>query len=478
MLLKKLLLILFFSAVTASCFSQEGITYLDADWKKCSREDARYYRVVSVTDKGFLVQDLYLNNKPQMIAYCSRVEPELIYDGIVTHFDENGKITSTGKYKKGVQYGLWMRTKNKGADTTYVVYYLDGSFNYEYKNLEFTYFGNIAPQYLGGSVAINNLITKNLKYPEKAKTERIGGKLDVYFVIDTFGKISNIKVLNNISKEIDEEGIRLIKLLDSWVPATRFNTNTTVAYTIPILFFPDEQYKKEYYDQESKKNIYTAFIDKNRKIVDSTSASFYTIYMGNDDSYKSGTNETYLMTGVLLSKEDHQLDQNGKREEKTTYYYDDRKVRTIFSELEGKNNGEFLEYYPNGKLKRKELYKTDSLIQGNCYTKEGLDTAYYKADYRHASFPGGEKGFDNFIKSTLKYPKKAKLRRISGTVTVQFTIDKYGNSKNISVPKSANKFLAEEALRVISLMPQWEQGYMIDHALSTIQTRAIVFSLK
>lgn len=449
-------------------------TYLDQNWEKCQKKEASYFRTAKKKGELYLVKDMYMNGKMQMFAECSAIEPKLIYNGKVTRYDEMGRIVSSGNYKDGVQYGLWMRINNKTMDTTYVDYYLDGSFDYHPKATNYSKPEEFSPQYLGGSSAIKELIYKNLKYPEASKNKRTGGKLDLHFTIDTSGKISNIVPANSLDSLIDKEGIRLISLLNNWVPATKSGKKISVNYAIPILFFPDKKFEDEYNDQEAQKKMYKVFFDIDRKVVDSAAANFYTIYYGADTTGQTGTNETFLMTGILLSKTDY-TNKEGKREETITYYYESGKIRSVQHTVEGKTVGEFLVYHPNGKIKRKEIYREGEFKQGYAYTKYGKDTTFREIDERQAFFPGWEKGLNKYVEQNFVYPKKLGKKNIKGVARVGYTIDKYGNVKNVTLISGVHPLLDAELIRVIQSMPKWIPGYMRDHAISFYHTYSVRF---
>ncbi|OFY83539.1 MAG: hypothetical protein A3F72_13020 [Bacteroidetes bacterium RIFCSPLOWO2_12_FULL_35_15] len=128
--MKTLLLTIFLSIYINFCFSQKDTTFFDKDWKKCVRTEAHFFRVIKKDGDNYLVKDMYINNRPQMIAICSSIEEPLIKNGKCTFYDENGIITSQGSYSNNKQVGLWMKLKNNGQDTTLVEYSLNGDFNY------------------------------------------------------------------------------------------------------------------------------------------------------------------------------------------------------------------------------------------------------------------------------------------------------------------------------------------------------------
>jgi protein TonB len=73
-------------------------------------------------------------------------------------------------------------------------------------------------------------------------------------------------------------------------------------------------------------------------------------------------------------------------------------------------------------------------------------------------FPGGEKEMTKFIKNNMKYPSLAAENGISGTVIVNFVIDRDGRITRIKVVRGVGGGCDEEAIRVLNLMPLWTPG--------------------
>ena len=74
------------------------------------------------------------------------------------------------------------------------------------------------PKYPGGHAAMERFFVANLRYPDGE--EGINGKIIIQFAVDTFGNVINIKISKGICHELDQEAIRLIRLLKGWTPAT------------------------------------------------------------------------------------------------------------------------------------------------------------------------------------------------------------------------------------------------------------------
>ena len=73
-------------------------------------------------------------------------------------------------------------------------------------------------------------------------------------------------------------------------------------------------------------------------------------------------------------------------------------------------------------------------------------------------YPGGEEERVNFLVKNIKYPEEARKNGISGTVFITFIIEKSGEITNIKVLKGVDEILDNEAIRVISIMPDWKPG--------------------
>ncbi|MBR6828646.1 MAG: energy transducer TonB, partial [Prevotella sp.] len=50
------------------------------------------------------------------------------------------------------------------------------------------------------------------------------------------GSITNVKVVKNVSEEIDAEAVRVINAMPKWKPVKQSGKDVRVKYTIPISF--------------------------------------------------------------------------------------------------------------------------------------------------------------------------------------------------------------------------------------------------
>ncbi|MFN8354979.1 MAG: energy transducer TonB [Spirosomataceae bacterium] len=73
-----------------------------------------------------------------------------------------------------------------------------------------------------------------------------------------------------------------------------------------------------------------------------------------------------------------------------------------------------------------------------------------------ASFPGGLGKMDEFLSSSMIYPRGS--QRLAGTVDLSFIIDPRGFVKDVQVVKGLRADIDTEARRVFLLMPRWIPG--------------------
>ena len=92
------------------------------------------------------------------------------------------------------------------------------------------------PEFPGGMGKLMIYLVKNTKYPKAAKEVGIQGKVFVGFIINKRGKITHVKLIKSVSKELDEEAIRVISSMPKWAPGKQHGKKVKVKYIIPINF--------------------------------------------------------------------------------------------------------------------------------------------------------------------------------------------------------------------------------------------------
>lgn len=201
------------------------------------------------------------------------------------------------------------------------------------------------------------------------------------------------------------------------------------------------------------------------------------------------------------SKKSFEVYVNGKEQGESYGYYRSGKIRYKYLYDNGEKNGlaikydtlnrvtwsanykydnidgELLDYWDNGILKRKEIYKDDIMQEGACYDHKGNDTAYYPLE-QMPMFVGGEDELYAFLGKNIRYPLEAKENGISGRIYIQFTVEKDGAITEINELNYLGAGLNKESVRVIKKMPKWIAGEQDGHKVRVKFTLPLSFQLR
>ena len=93
-------------------------------------------------------------------------------------------------------------------------------------------------------------------------------------------------------------------------------------------------------------------------------------------------------------------------------------------------------------------------------------------------FPGGMQECMMFLAKNVKYPVSAQEAKIEGRVIVQFVVKKDGTIADPIIMRGVSPELDAEALRVVSLMPNWKPGRQRGKAVNVKYTIPIMFRLQ
>jgi protein TonB len=92
------------------------------------------------------------------------------------------------------------------------------------------------PEFPGGDAALMAFLRSHIHYPLGAAKFGVEGRVVVQFVVQKDGSVTEIKVAKSVDKELDEEAIRVCKLLPKFKPAVVDGEPAAVWYTLPVTF--------------------------------------------------------------------------------------------------------------------------------------------------------------------------------------------------------------------------------------------------
>ena len=93
-----------------------------------------------------------------------------------------------------------------------------------------------------------------------------------------------------------------------------------------------------------------------------------------------------------------------------------------------------------------------------------------------------EPGYDiySFLGSNTRFPPEVKEMNISASfrVFVKFVVDRNGKITNIGIAKGSHPALNDEAVRVVSTLPNWKPAVYKNRPISVYYTLPISFRLE
>ncbi len=92
------------------------------------------------------------------------------------------------------------------------------------------------PEFPGGEEALRKFIATSVKYPVIAQENGIQGRVYVSFVVNTKGKVIDVKIARGVDPNLDKEAIRVVNSMPAWKPGKQRGKSVKVSYTVPINF--------------------------------------------------------------------------------------------------------------------------------------------------------------------------------------------------------------------------------------------------
>ncbi len=332
----------------------------------------------------------------------------------------------------------------------------------------YTYCTTLA-EYTGGNEALKKFKSDNLKYPEKAKKLGIEGTVIVSFIIEKNGTVTYSKIERGASSSLDNEAIRLTKLMPAWKPATekgrivkfRYMTMYEFLLTPRVPEVPKEDAPfvvveempmfpggdaalldfiklNIKYPENAKKNVV-----QGRVIV-----RFCVMTTG-------GVNQISVLKGV-----DTELDAEAIR------------VVSLLSGFKpGKQYGKAVNVW--------YMAPITFAIEGMPLVAVSEQKKPENFSYDQPPlFKGGEKKLYKYISKHINYPPAAKQNGKEGKVLVSYVINASGKIERVQVLKGIDKELDAEAVRVVSSLPDWKPGKLAGKDVNVLYIMNVAFTLK
>ena len=92
----------------------------------------------------------------------------------------------------------------------------------------------VMPHFRGGERALLKFLQENVVYPPEAVKDSIQGKVIVQFIVDKSGNVGEVKVVRPVHELLDQEAVRVVKILPKFYPGHENGRPVSVLYTLPV----------------------------------------------------------------------------------------------------------------------------------------------------------------------------------------------------------------------------------------------------
>jgi TonB family protein len=150
-------------------------------------------------------------------------------------------VQSEGDIKNGVKEGVWKSTIGKDSINLVETYekgiLVNGVATFANGDISRYDKAEKLPEFKGGMQAFYKFLSKNLRYPAEDQKARIQGRVNVTFVVEKDGSITNVRYVGKSPSEtLSAEAVRVLNESPKWIPAVQFGRMVRVQYTVPIVF--------------------------------------------------------------------------------------------------------------------------------------------------------------------------------------------------------------------------------------------------
>ena len=90
------------------------------------------------------------------------------------------------------------------------------------------YYFDEEPSFPGGESALEDFISKNRRYPIFEKEKRIQGRVQVSFIVEKDGSLTDFVITESVDPSLDKEAIRVLQSMPKWNPGKNDGQFVTV----------------------------------------------------------------------------------------------------------------------------------------------------------------------------------------------------------------------------------------------------------
>lgn len=303
----------------------------------------------------------------------------------------------------------------------------------------------------GGIDSVQEYLQHSIRYPDDAFIANASGRVYVSFVVNTEGKVEQVKIAKGVYPSLDREALRVVNALPTWeAPGRQHGQKTSVAYTVPVVF----QIAMAMLTMRGQAGqpVRTGQL-ASAAAATATGPSF----PGGPDSLRAYSARGAQRAGPTadgLAMVEFDLDNDGHPQNVKALVPSNAKARATPAAYAAAV--QLVEYSPAwtmGAGTSRGRHQMLSFAFGN--TQQLSFSSY--TNLRYPTFPGSQptlEGLTNYIQRQAQYPEAAMDRREQGRVYVSFEVSEAGEVEQVQIIGSVAPSLDAEVLRVLKSLPR------------------------
>jgi periplasmic protein TonB len=199
---------------------------LDAAMNQTVLDSSKYILWIHEKEDSNWQWDYYYTWGPLIKSHSFADHDGKIPNGRFCVYNSIGNLDSTGIFVQGKKNGTFYKLRSVTKDSIEIV----KSFEYMGDSLirkadvtksDSSQAGEKESEFPGGHDAWVDYTLHTMKYPDRAMSKNIQGKVSIYFEVDEEGVVKDAFIKKSVEYSLDQEALRIIKNSGKWIPGTK-----------------------------------------------------------------------------------------------------------------------------------------------------------------------------------------------------------------------------------------------------------------
>jgi len=227
--MKPILLICFSLFFLTSIAQDKNAFYaLDSNMNPATLETSKYLLWIHQKNDNNWQWDYYYTWGPLIKSYSYADHDGQVTNGRFYLYNRMGNLDSSGEFDHGKKNGSFYRLKSITDKKIVIIsqydYTLDSLIKYvrqtgdTVKKIPKDTANNREAEYEGGLPQWTSYLSKNLQYPDRARDRNIHGQVQLGFMVNAEGVLSDIHLLKSVEYSLDQESVRVLNESGKWSP--------------------------------------------------------------------------------------------------------------------------------------------------------------------------------------------------------------------------------------------------------------------